>query len=244
MLVEVKKIGKEEVTVVSSLDVAETFGKEHRNVIRDIEKLVQLEEFGTLNFELSSYKSVQNKELPMYYMTRDGFTLLVMGYTGEKAMKFKIAYINQFNAMEKTIKNGTSILGVKEEVELIGTIAKVLNMNENSKLVCIANALENHGIPTNILPQYTESKDQLLSATELLKRNEIGISVLKFNKIMLDHGYLEEKERNSSKGMKKFKSLTSSEYGENQVSPKNAHVTQPLYYASKFVDLCNKLNIV
>lgn len=244
MLVEVKKIGKEEVTVVSSLDVAETFGKEHRNVIRDIEKLVQLEEFGTLNFELSSYKSVQNKELPMYYMTRDGFTLLVMGYTGEKAMKFKIAYINQFNAMEKTIKNGTSILGVKEEVELIGTIAKVLNMNENSKLVCIANALENHGIPTNILPQYTESKDQLLSATELLKRNDIGISVLKFNKIMLDHGYLEEKERNSSKGMKKFKSLTSSEYGENQVSPKNAHVTQPLYYASKFVDLCNKLNIV
>lgn len=244
MLVEVKKIGKEEVTVVSSLDVAETFGKEHRNVIRDIEKLVQLEEFGTLNFELSSYKSVQNKELPMYYMTRDGFTLLVMGYTGEKAMKFKIAYINQFNAMEKTIKNGTSILGVKEEVELIGTIAKVLNMNENSKLVCIANALENHGIPTNILPQYTESKDQLLSATELLKRNDIGISVLKFNKIMLDHGYLEEKERKSSKGIKKFKSLTCTEYGENQVSPKNAHETQPLYYASKFLDLCNKLNII
>lgn len=44
-----------------------------------------------------------NRSKPMYYMTRDGFTLLVMGYTGEKAMRFKEAYINQFNAMEKAL---------------------------------------------------------------------------------------------------------------------------------------------
>ena len=244
MLVEIKRIGNKEATVVSSLDVAETFGKEHARVMRDIRELGCSEEFNVGNFAEITYVDSRNRKQPMYYMTRDGFTLLVMGYTGDIAMKFKEAYIKQFNAMEETIKNGTSILGVKEEVELIGTIAKVLNMNENSKLACIANALENHGIPTNILPQYTESKDQLLSATELLKRNEIGISVLKFNKIMLDHGYLEEKERKSSKGIKKFKSLTCTEYGENQVSPKNAHETQPLYYASKFLDLCNKLNII
>jgi len=39
----------------------------------------------------------------MYYITRDGFTLLVMGYTGEKAMRFKEAYIKQFNAMERAL---------------------------------------------------------------------------------------------------------------------------------------------
>ena len=103
MLVEIKKMNKEEVTVVTSLDIAETFGKEHKNVLRDIKQLECSDEFGQLNFEPSSYINQQNKEQPMYFITRDGFTLLVMGYTGEKAMKFKEAYIRQFNAMEKAL---------------------------------------------------------------------------------------------------------------------------------------------
>ena len=103
MLVEIKKMNKDEVTVCTSLDVAETFGKEHKNVLKDIREMDCSEEFGRLNFELSSYLNSQNKRQPMYYMTRDGFTMLVMGYTGEKAMKFKEAYIRQFNAMEKVL---------------------------------------------------------------------------------------------------------------------------------------------
>ena len=103
MLVEIKKMNKEEVTVVTSLDIAETFGKEHKNVLRDIKQLECSDEFGQLNFEPSSYINQQNKEQPMYFITRDGFTLLVMGYTGAKAMKFKEAYIRQFNAMEKAL---------------------------------------------------------------------------------------------------------------------------------------------
>ena len=105
MLVEIAKINKEEVTVVSSLDVAETFEKRHADVLRDIEKLECSQEFRERNFALSSYKSVQNKSLPMYYITKDGFVLLVMGYTGIKAMRFKLAYIKQFNAMEKLLRN-------------------------------------------------------------------------------------------------------------------------------------------
>lgn len=93
MLVEVKRISKAEVTVVSSLDVAETFGKQHAHVLRDIKELECSEEFRLSNFGESSYINSQNKKQPMYYMTRDGFTILVMGYTGEKAMRFKEAYI-------------------------------------------------------------------------------------------------------------------------------------------------------
>nr|DAE15789.1 MAG TPA: regulatory protein [Siphoviridae sp. ctu9a31]DAH26479.1 MAG TPA: regulatory protein [Caudoviricetes sp.] len=105
MLVETRKISKgKEVTVVTSLDVAETFGKRHSNVLRDIENLECSSEFRELNFELTSYKDKSNREQPMYYITRDGFTLLVMSYTGEKAMKFKEAYINQFNQMEELLK--------------------------------------------------------------------------------------------------------------------------------------------
>lgn len=103
MLVETMIIRKAETSIVTSLDVAETFEKEHKRVLQDIRNLGCSEEFGQHNFVLSSYTSIQNKKQPMYCMTRDGFTLLVMGYTGEKAMKFKEGYIRQFNAMEKVL---------------------------------------------------------------------------------------------------------------------------------------------
>ncbi len=106
MLVEVKRINKAEMTVVSSLDVAGTFEKNHRDVmesIRNIESTISTAEFSAL-FYLDSYKASNGKMNPMYLMTRDGFTLLAMGYTGEKAMQFKLAYIKQFNAMEQTLQ--------------------------------------------------------------------------------------------------------------------------------------------
>lgn len=103
MFVEIRTVNKEEVTVVTSLDVAETFGKEHARVLRDIRDLDCSAEFRVGNFAESYYLNTQNKKQPMYYITRDGFTLLVMGYTGEKAMRFKEAYIKQFNAMEKAL---------------------------------------------------------------------------------------------------------------------------------------------
>lgn len=105
MLVEIAKINKEEVTVVSSLDVAETFGKEHKNVLADVRSIqsdISSAEFSALFYE-ANYKASNGKKNPMYYMNRDGFTLLVMGYTGEKAMQFKLAYIKQFNAMEQAL---------------------------------------------------------------------------------------------------------------------------------------------
>lgn len=104
MLVEIMKFGKEERVAVTSLDVAETFGKEHKNVLRDVATLGCSEEFNRLNFEPISYVDSMNRKQNAYAMTRDGFTLLVMGYTGDLAMKFKEAYIKQFNAMEAALR--------------------------------------------------------------------------------------------------------------------------------------------
>lgn len=103
MLVEAMMIGKVETSIATSLDIAETFGKEHKRVLQDIRELECSEDFRRHNFVQSSYVNSQNKKQPMYYVTRDGFTLLAMGYTGEKAMKFKEGYIRQFNAMEKLL---------------------------------------------------------------------------------------------------------------------------------------------
>lgn len=103
MLVEIAKINHEERTVVSSLDIAETFGKEHRRVLQDIREIGCSEEFRLHNFVQSSYENSQGKQQPMFLVTRDGFVLLAMGYTGELAMRFKEAYIKQFNAMESAL---------------------------------------------------------------------------------------------------------------------------------------------
>ena len=96
------------VPMVSSRKVAEVFEKQHKNILRDIDKL--LKDLGELKSELSYfirsfYKTSQNKKEPEYLITKDGFTLLAMGFTGNKALKFKIDYINRFNGMERFIFN-------------------------------------------------------------------------------------------------------------------------------------------
>jgi Rha family phage regulatory protein len=89
--------------ITTSLIVADVFAKDHKRVMQDIREMECSDEFRQHNFVLSSYLSNQNKELPMYQMNKKGFTLLAMGYTGREAMKFKEAYIEQFEKMEEEL---------------------------------------------------------------------------------------------------------------------------------------------
>lgn len=93
--------------VTTSLRVAEVFGKQHYNVMKAIKSLDCSEEFRAVNFNASKI-DYQNgnikKQLPMYYITRDGFMFLVMGFTGKTAAKWKEAYIKAFNEMEAKIR--------------------------------------------------------------------------------------------------------------------------------------------
>lgn len=100
--------GKDYIPRIDSRKIAEVFGKQHYNVLRDIERLTDpksglSEEFRKLNFEVSKYKTEQDHNVKCYRLTRDGFTMLAMGYTGEKAMQFKERYIRLFNEMEQQI---------------------------------------------------------------------------------------------------------------------------------------------
>ncbi|KAA8733879.1 Rha family transcriptional regulator [Acinetobacter qingfengensis] len=94
-----------------SLKVAKYFGKLHKNVIRDIENLIAElpEDLRGLNFELTSttveMPNNASRQDKIYEMTKDGFTLLAMGFTGKKALDFKVAYINAFNQMAATLYN-------------------------------------------------------------------------------------------------------------------------------------------
>lgn len=86
----------------SSRDIARKFGKQHRDVIRAIDLLDCSQEFKVRNFAQLKF-TYRGQEFTYYEMTRDGFSLLCMGFTGRKAAIWKEAYINAFNRMEETL---------------------------------------------------------------------------------------------------------------------------------------------
>ena len=97
-------IMKERQAVTTSLQVAERFEKRHDNILRDVEALKE----DVLNFEEMFFEGDEpdsyNRPRKIYYMNRDGFTLLAMGFTGKEALRFKLDYINAFNVMERVVR--------------------------------------------------------------------------------------------------------------------------------------------
>lgn len=107
------------VPVTTSRAVADHFGKRHDHVLRDIERIRKelddpaadstapnlgaLTEFNERNFAPVNYLDAKGETRPMYLLTRDAFTLLAMGFTGSRALAFKVAYINAFNRMEQLL---------------------------------------------------------------------------------------------------------------------------------------------
>ncbi|WP_017797604.1 phage regulatory protein [Oceanobacillus kimchii] len=105
---------KDKEVVTDSLTIAEVFNKRHDNVIKDIRNLECSEDFSLLNFKESLYQN-RGKDYPMYYISQDGFSFLVMGYTGKIAAQFKEKYITEFRRMEKKL-NAPKVLSEKEQL--------------------------------------------------------------------------------------------------------------------------------
>lgn len=102
------------VLVANSLEVADRFGKAHKNVIQSIESLItQLSSQSARNsadyFIPDNYMDRRNRVQKRYKMTRDGFSLLVMGFTGPAALHWKCLYIEAFNKMEAALQNQTDL---------------------------------------------------------------------------------------------------------------------------------------
>lgn len=102
--VEINLSIKENKVFINSLDLAKVFNKNHKDVLETAKNQPQ-NEFTESNFILSTYKDKKGELRPCYKITRDGFSLLVMGFTGEKAYKWKIEFIKAFNEMEKRLRN-------------------------------------------------------------------------------------------------------------------------------------------
>ncbi len=93
------------IAMVSSKYVAEIFSKNHQHVMEAIRNCQCSQQFSLSNFRPSKYKDTRGKYQPEYLLTKNGFAFVVMGFTGQKAARFKESYINRFDEMERFIQS-------------------------------------------------------------------------------------------------------------------------------------------
>ena len=122
--------------VTTSLKVAEIFEKEHRDVMKSIRNLTAQNFAVKKMFVEDSYLNSRNQSFPMYYLNRDGFTLLAMGFTGSKAMEFKLKYIDAFNKMEEQIRNQSlQVLNQStDDLKRANLLYKIANLTSDEEL--------------------------------------------------------------------------------------------------------------
>ena len=216
---ELVKIKNNQV-VVSSRQVAEKFGKLHKDVLENIREIIKAENSALTFYQENTYKAGTGKSYPEYLMNRDGFSLLVMGFTGKDALHWKMKYIAAFNEMEAKL-NGKPISLLKEkeiEARLNNSRARIASefrkIAEKTdileyKHICQQKAAEVlSGVP--LLPM-EEAKEITYSATDIGKllgvsANKIGTIANKYNLKTPQYGkYFYSKSEYSCKEVETFR---------------------------------------
>lgn len=230
---------------ITSLEVAEMVEKEHSNLMKDIRRYIQKSaevkiDLGDFFIE-STYLDANNQSRPCYEVTKKGCEFIANKLTGVKGVAFTARYINRFHDMEDYIKQNDNKNSIENGLIAAKFIADDMRVNDASRLLMYENLCKDFNIPTGFLPKYEHNGSREMKApSHLLKENNCSLKAAKFNLLLIEHGYLEEKERPSSKGgIKKYKRLTEKglRYGENAVSPHNQKEVQPLYYVDTFMEL-------
>lgn len=214
-------------TVVSSRDVAENFGKRHKNVLRDIDRIMS-DSVGMLRceptpmFQKSTYVNQQNgQEYPEYVMNRDGFSLLTMSFTGTAALEWKLKYIAAFNSMEQRLT-----------FAIPQTYAEALQLAaDQAKELLLAK-------PKVDFYDTVASSDSLLSMADVAKVLDKGIGRNRLFKLLRSRGILQSNnvpyQRFVDAGY--FKVVESS-----YMAGDNAIVSTVTYVKQKGVDYIRKL---
>lgn len=181
-----------EIAVCDSLQVAEKFEKEHKDVLKRISNLLNFEKgvaqkcadpteracskLSRPMFVKSSYIHPQNKQrYPKYYMTRDGFTLLAMGFTGQKALEWKLKYINAFNRMESIIRERQTPAWQESRKTGITTRKKE---TDAIKRLCEYATMQGSKHPERLYTAYTKLANKAAGITTRNAATSLQISIL------------------------------------------------------------------
>ena len=196
--------------VVSSRDVARDFGKEHNDTKKRIRELVRdMGEISHNYFILSEYKDSLNRTQEEYLLTRDGFSLLVMGFTGAPALQWKLKYIDAFNKMEQALRNQVPQLSEKQQCILAiydggqGAIhgAKRLSEIEVAEAVAPLEAKIEEQKPLVTFAEQVGKSCDLISVRELAKLandESLDIGEKRLFQWLRENGYLSNKKVNGN----------------------------------------------
>lgn len=216
--------GESNQVLTNSLLVADKFGKNHKHVLDAIRELISSAEKSAVlkMFVPSTYIASNNKENPMFIMNRDGFTLLAMGFTGEKALQFKLEYINAFNKMEEAIKNGgfnvpksfrEALLLAAEQQEVIENQQKQIE-EKNAKI---------------------EADKPKVLFSEAVSASNKSILVRELAKLITQNGY-QIGEKQLYERLRKAGYLCSS--GESYNQPTQTYMNMGLFHLKKTSVIC------
>lgn len=166
--------------VTNSLLVAEKFGKEHRHVLEAIREILSTAENSALlnYFVESEYVASNGKRNPMFIMNRDGFSLLVMGFTGKKALDFKLEYIEAFNKMEKSLLQ-------QSQYHVPGSFSEALKLayQQAEQIELQSNELKKQAPKVQYFDNVLQS-DSTYNTNKIAK--ELGMSAVTLNRMLCD----------------------------------------------------------
>lgn len=176
--------------VVSSRRVADNFGKQHKHVLEAIEN-IKAENSALMDmFYETSYKAGTGKSYKEYLMNRDGFSLLVMGFTGKEAMEWKIKYINAFNEMERKLAKPQLTLA---EQMAQGLLAAQQLLEEKSKQVAhLAMTIEEQKPKVLFADAVSASKTSILigDLAKLIRQNGVEVGQKRLFEWLRNNGWL------------------------------------------------------
>ena len=215
---------------MSSREIAEATGKSHDNVLKAIRNMESAwEKVSGVKFNAVKYNDVKGESRPMYELTKRECLYVATKFNDEARARLIIRW--EELETKRIVDSGRE----KLEMAIIfaESASRILNFNENSRLLMYQNIANKFGVGRDLLPSYAQSKGVLVSLSKILEGT--AFSARNANPILEASGVLVKRWRKSSKGkMKYFWNITERYFnlGENQVCPNNPKETQPMYFES------------
>ena len=178
---------KNDQMVTSSRQISDNFEKEHRHILRSVDSLKEdVPNFGQMFFE-DEEPDAYGRSQRVYLMNRDGFSLLVMGFTGKQALTWKLKYIDAFNKMESSINNPVHSYMIADPIARAK--AWIIEQEEKSALVEQVQELA----PAKVFRDAVGTSDDgvlVRDMAKVLNQNGVKIGEKKLREWLKSHGYM------------------------------------------------------